>query len=233
MCCSAEPLSSQPLASIEDHLGFTIDDLARLRPFAYHSSGRENFSAIQRRGRLRSAKSILAGFGHEELLTTRRPLSVTLELDGETVVIRDNRPLAPGSLQLLAGWSLSDWLMELNSRVFLWPGNEEGPIGRGRSHFQRYESEGEVFTIRVPTISLVRANRERQLWVTRCNSGSARHHGGKPVPRGPSTFQLPEEAEFRPSQVIELSYVAEATLPPDTEWSQAFSEPWNTLWDAG
>ncbi len=147
-------------------------------------------------------------------------------------MIRDNRPLRPGSVQLQDGWSLADLFTELNSRVFLWPGRGHGPIRRGRSHFDRYASEGPVFTIRVPTLSLVAANADRELWVTRCNSGSARHHSGKPVPRGPATFQLPAQAPFRPSQVIELSYKGEAKLPSDTQWSKTFSGPWNALSDA-
>lgn len=214
-------------------MGFTIQELARLRPFAFHSSGQENFNAIRRRGKLRSTSTILEGSGRDDLISERRPSSVTLELNGERVVIRDNRPLRPASIQLLGGWSLSDWLRELNSRVFLWPGLRKGPIDRGRSHYARYASEGDVFTIRVPTLSLVAANRDRKLWVTRCNSGSARHHGGKPVPRGPSTFQIPEEAEFRPSQVIEFTYVGEAKLPLDTQWSRVLSGPWKLLQDAG
>jgi hypothetical protein len=157
---------------------------------------------------------------------------VTLQVNRETVVIRDNRPLRPASIQLLGGWSLSDLLQELNSRVFLWPGTEMGPIRRGRSHFERYAAEGSVFSIRVPTLSLVAANHNRDIWVTRCNSGSARHHGGQPVPRGPSTFQVPENAPFRPSQVIEISYVGEARLPPDAQWSESLAGPWRNMGDA-
>ena len=214
-------------------MGFTIKDLTRLRPFAYHTSGQENFNAIRRRSELRSASDILEGTGHDDLLTNRRKSSVTLQVNGETVVIRDNRPLRPASVRLLGGWSLSDLLKELNSRVFLWPGSENGPIRRGRSHFERYEAEGPVFTIRVPLPSLLAANHDRDLWVTRCNSGSARHHGGQPVPRGPSTFQLPEEATFRASEVIELSYVGGARLPTDAHWSESLAGPWRVMTDAG
>ena len=214
-------------------MGFTIQDLHELRPFAYHNSCQENFDAILRHGKLRSTRTILEGTGHDNLLSNRRSTSVTLVLNGETIVIRDNQPLRPASVQLLAGWSLSDLIMELNSRVFLWPGTEEGPIARGRSHFERYARDGNVFTIRTPTRSLIAANHERELWVTRCNSGSARHHSGKPVPRGPSTFQLLSEATFRPSQVIEMTYVGEAELPSDAQWSKSLAGPWRPLADAG
>jgi hypothetical protein len=210
-------------------LGFSLEQLADLRPFAYHTSGQENFEAIRRHRRLRSARSILEGTEHEHLLVERRKHSVALEVRGESVLIRDNRPLAVGSLDLQGGWSLSDWLGEINSRVFLWPGSENGPIQRGRAHFGRYASEGPVFVIKVPTPSLFAANQDRELWVTRCNSGSARHIGGKPVPRGPSTFQLPTEASFRASEVIELSYRIEASLPHDALWSTSLAGRWSTL----
>ena len=210
-------------------MGFSIQILAKLRPFAFHSSGQENFDAIRRHGKLRSTATILEGTDHGRLITNRRKSSVTLEVDGETVVIRDNRPLRPGSVRLQGGWALSDLLLELNSRVFLWPGREQGPIDRGRSHFERYATEGAVFAIKVPTLSLVAANHDRELWVTRCNSGSARHHGGQPVPRGPATFQLTSEAPFRASQVIEFSYLGEAELPPDAQWSTSLDGPWNAL----
>ena len=210
-------------------MGFSTDKLAELRPFAFHTSGHENFSAIRRHRKLRSSRSILEGTVHEYLLVERRKSSVTLNVNGETVVIRDNRPLRPASIALQGGWLLSDWLGELNSRVFLWPGEEDGPIQRGRAHFGRYASEGLVFTIRVPTHSLVEANKDRELWVSRCNSGSARHIGGKPVPRGPATFQLTASAPFRPSEVIELSYRGEARLPSDAQWSTSLSGPWEGL----
>jgi hypothetical protein len=210
-------------------LGFTKEDLIELRPYAYHTSGQDNFEAIRRHRKLRSARSILEGTEHEHLLVERRKFSVTLEVDGETVVIRDNKPLAVGSLDLQGGWSLSDWLGELNSRVFLWPGRDDGPIQRGRAHFERYASEGSVFVVRVPTPSLFAANRDRQLWVTRCNSGSARHIGGKPVPRGSATFQIPADAAFRAFEVIELSYRGDAKLPEDSRWSTSLDGPWTAL----
>jgi hypothetical protein len=182
---------------------------------------------------LRSARSILEGTAHEYLLVERRKSSLAVKVNGEEVVIRDNRPLRPGSIDLLGGWLLSDWLGELNSRVFLWPGKEDGPIQRGRAHFDRYASEGLVFVLRMPTHSLITANPNRELWVTRCNSGSARHIGGKPVPRGPATFQLPVSAPFPPSEVIELSYRGAAKLPSDAQWSTSLSGPWKALRDAG
>ena len=188
-------------------MGFSYENLIRSRPFAFHNSCRENFEAIRRRGMLLSTARMLKGTPHEDLLKYRRKSSALIELGEEKIVIRDHKPLRPGSVEFLGGWQLSDMIAELNSRVFLWPGTDGGPIRRGRSHFNRYAAKGSVFTIRMSTRSLLAANRDRKLWVTRCNSGSARHHQGKPVQRGPQTFKFPETATFSPAKVIELSYI--------------------------
>ena len=210
-------------------MGFSIEQLIALRPFAYHTSGRENFESILERSSLRSTRAILEGTEHESLVRSFRKESFTLHIDGRRVVIRDNKPLRPGSLDLRGGWAFEDLLENLNSRVFLWPGTECGPIKRGVHHFERYASEGEVFVLRIPLHDLVSHNSRRRLYVTGCNSGSARHQQGKPVARGPETFQTPETADFRPSQVIELSYVDVADLPPSSEWSISLDGPWSSL----
>ena len=82
--------------------------------------------------------------------------------------------------------------------------------------------------IRARTTALLAEYANRTLWVTKCNSGSARHQWGKPVPRGPSTFQHPDTAPFKVSEVIELSYRDEALLPDDTQWSTSLAGPWRS-----
>ena len=214
-------------------MGFSTNELFRLRPFAYHTSCLENFRAIQRHLELRSATEILEGTRHAQLLGRRRTRSVALEIAGERIVIRDNKPLRPGSLLLTHGWQLHDWLRELNSRVYFWPGTAQGPIRPGRAHCERYAGESPVFVIRMPTRSLVNSNKTRQLWVARCNSGSARHHSGRPVQRGPDTFQRPATAGFRPSKIVEFTYKHRATLPVDATWSESLDGPWLPLSSAG
>ncbi len=178
---------------------------------------------------LRSTRDLIGGTPHEPLLSLGRERSVLVEVAEEQVLIADNRPLRPRSLALSHGWFLVDWLRELNSRVFFWPGSERGPIGRGRSHFERYAAEGRVFAIRMPMASLLAVNEHRDLWVTRCNSGAARHCRGKPAQRGPETFQRPEAAPFPPAAVIELTYVDRAQLPEEAEWSTSLDGPWRHL----
>lgn len=86
-----------------------------------------------------------------------------------------------------------------------------------------------MFIIRTRLKSLLLANADRDLFVTRCNSGAARHQKGQPVERGPQTFCLLEDAEFRASAVVELSFIDRADLPPDSEFSTSFGGPWRRL----
>ncbi len=211
-------------------MGFSAEDLIQIRPFAFHTSSRRNFEAIQSSRLLRSAYDLIWGTDYDYLLSGPRKESSVVRLCEGEIEIRDHRPLRLGSVRFEPGCSVSDFIRELNSRVFLWAGNASGPVHKsGKSHYERYAAEGEVFVLRVPLQSLLVRNPNRQLFVTRCNSGSARHQGGKPLVRGPSTFVLPEEARFTATQVVELSFTGVCCLPDDTQWSVTVHGPWQPL----
>lgn len=195
----------------------------------YHTSGRLNFEAIRDRAALISTRCLLKGTAREDLLTGIRSTSTPVQVNGRTVLIRDQRPIRVGSLRLEPGTTLQDYLDELNRRVFLWPGTSRGPVRAGRRHFELYRRQGEVFVIRAPLQSLLLANPRRELFVAKCNSGSARHHSGQPVERGPKTFRRLNEAPFPASLVVELSFVGGAELPSSTEFAETFGGPWLLL----
>lgn len=203
--------------------------LVRLRPFSYHCCSEVNFNSIRRARALRSAAELLRASNHEHLLRTRRKKPMLVQLADGPVEIRDNAPLRPGSLALQDGMSLEDFLLELNSRVFLWPGMEDGPILPGRRHFEHYRGIGPVHVLRAPTAALLEANPDRRFSIAYCNSGSARHHLGARVPRGSSTFLTPDEASRPASDVKEFSFPGFARLPPEAEWSNSLSGPWQSL----
>ncbi len=206
-----------------------LDRLLELRPFAYHTCGTLNFESIRRTRSLRSAQDLLAGSEHEYLLTTRRKQSVRVALPGGPVEIRDNTPLRLGSLELESDVTLEAFLRELNSRMFLWPGNEHGPIRTGGSHFEHYSGVGTVHVIRVPLTHLLQANRNRPLAVTYCNSGSARHHSGRKAVRGLGTFHPIEHAPRAAAEIKELTFVGLVHLPEGTAFSSSPSGPWQSL----
>ena len=113
--------------------------------------------------------------------------------------------------------------------MFLWPGTASGPISTGIAHFEHYVEVGEVRIIRLRLDSLLAANAEKELQVTYCNSGSARHQQGQPVARGRSTFQSVHATEGRAAQVKELTFLGAASLPVNTEWSLSQGGPWQPL----
>lgn len=206
-----------------------LDRLLKLRPFAYHTCGTLNFESIRRSRALRSAQDLLIGSEHEHLLTMRRKQSVLVALPGGSVEIRDNAPLRLGSLELEPDVTIEAFLRELNSRVFLWPGSEHGLIRTGGSHFEHYSGIGKVHVIRVPLQHLLQANPGRALAVTYCNSGSARHHGGRKVVRGPGTFHPIGRAPRPAAEIRELTFVGSVRLPEGTAFSSSPSGPWQPL----
>jgi hypothetical protein len=210
-------------------MAIELEKLLRLRPVAYHTTGRLNFASIRDRRALMSTKSLVDGSTYASLLVGRRVTSTTIRINGRDLQIRDQRPLRPGSLQLQGGASLQRYLDELNRRVFLWPGTATGPVSPGRRHFDHYRLEDGVVVLRVSLRSLLAANPAREFFVEKCNSGAARHHSGRPVERGPNTFCLPRDANFPPSGVVELSFIDRVELPPDTEFSTALEGPWQAL----
>jgi hypothetical protein len=206
-----------------------LQRLLQLRPLAYHTCSELNFVSIRRVRALRSAAKLLKGTPHESLLGVQRRESRIVSVPWGQVEVRDNRPLRIGSLSLEAGCTLEDFLLLLNGRVFLWPGDSSGPCKPGPSHFARYQGQGPVHLLRVPLSDLVAENSGRELEVTFCNSGSARHQGGMPVVRGPSTFVPVGRIDRPPSKVKELCFVGAAALPHSTEWATCLSGPWHPL----
>lgn len=226
---SRQPPGETGLSALKKTTSAMLDGLIKLRPFAYHICSALNFSAIKRMRTLRSTADLLSGTPHEAMLSVRRTSCITVELVSGPVEVRDNLPLRPGSLDLEPDCSLEDFLRLLNQRVYFWPGGEHGPCKPGPEHFQRYRGQGAVHILRAPLSSLVSANPDREMEVTFCNAGAARHQGGKPVKRGPSTFRPVSLATGRASTVKELCFVGHAVLPNETKWSTSLAGPWHSL----
>lgn len=210
-------------------MAIELEKLLQLRPVAYHTTGRLNFTSIKEHRALISTKSLVDGSTYTSLLLRRRVTSTTIRTNSGDVQIRDQRPLRPGSLHLQRGTTLQGYLDELNRRVFLWPGTVRGPVFPGRSHFDHYHKEDGVVVLRMPLRSLLAANASGALFVEKCNSGAARHHGGRPVERGPNTFCLLRDASFPASDVVEFSFIDRVDLPLDTNFSTALEGPWHAF----
>jgi hypothetical protein len=208
----------------------TIDSLCDLRPFVFHVCSAINFKSIRATSTLRSAHSLLSGTKHEDVLTGRRLKTNRFETDGNVFEIRDHRPLVLGSLELPDGYSLQSFISELNSRVFLWSGWADGAVKSGRNHIARYVEEGSVVVLRVSLKELIQANLNRQIEVTFCNSGAARHHSGKPARRSASTFVALPSTNRNAANVVEVTIKDRIKLPAGTEFSENNNGDWKPFY---
>ena len=212
-------------------MAIRLSELAKLRPFTFHVTFPSNLSAIARLGEIRSASALLAGSADAVALSRPRRRDFEVIVEGFRVEVRDQLPLKPGHIRFEGGFSFTDVLAELNSRVFFWPGTEQGPIDYGQSHFQRYSSDGKALVLRCALKDLLAANEEKLLHVCRFNSGAPRHNprSGR-SPRGPETFVPLAKAPFSVGAVKELSFLDSALLPRSTEVSSNLYGPWRRLW---
>jgi len=162
-------------------------------------------------------------------LRGRRSETVAVSINGRQIQVRDHKPLIPANLELHDGYTLDDFIGELNSRVFLWAGTEKGPCESGKRHIAKYQAEGETFILRVPTSRLFAENTARALEVTFCNSGAARYHTGQRAKRGRSTFVELGAATRSPGDVVEFTFKHSVALPRETQYAKALSGPWLPL----
>lgn len=164
-----------------------LDELLADCPELFHMAERGSWPLIRRHGLL-STSALLDLFGVEgaargAIESARRPESVVLE-DGAhgRAVIRDNKPMADGSLRrcLRDGLEPADWYRILNGRVFFWLSRKRLlKLLAARSYAH---SEHDVLTL--DARSLVEANRAR-ITLSPINSGATSRF---PVERGLTTF---------------------------------------------
>ncbi len=221
------PSSTTTLGSVN------FEAFLRLRPFAFHTTAASNLKHLREVPQLESARRIFqrAGRAGDPQLCERRTKTVLLEVDGREISIRDQEPLARGSIDFEDGWDFARLVELLTGLVFFWPGNNAGPIVSGRRHFARYHAANEALSVlRIPTCELISANAPRQPLLSSCNSGSPRSNPkvGK-GPRGSCTFLSPAAFERTPGKVVEIVFGDTALLPESTEWAPHLSGPWRRL----
>ena len=203
---------------------------ARIRPRLYHLTAAVNVDRIFRTRRLLSATRLFADAGRDP--DGRRRECVQLRIGDDVVHVRDQAPLHAGNIDFQSGWCFEDLLADLNRRVYFWAGKDVGPSAYGVRHFQRYRSERPAI-LRISTAELLHRNEPALPQFCRFNSGSPRCVNGRKSPRGRETFVPAAVAPFRASDVVELTFVEGARLPPGTEIGFTPSGPWKPLWEKG
>jgi hypothetical protein len=143
--------------------------------------------------------------------------------------LQTQKCLHAGTIQFESEWNLDRFVTRLNSLVFPWPGDDFGPIEYGRRHLKKNDWPSRAVAIRVPTRALFLANEENAPRFCRYNSGSPRFSGGKASPRGANTFVCRNNFQGTLSDVKEVVFEQAASLPPETQCSDADLGHWTPL----
>jgi len=178
-------------------MGFDAEQLCAIRPFVYHLTAQSNLECLLAERVLYPASHLLTVGGRKELVTQRRNECITLSINGRPIHIRDQQPLRKGMMSLANGMSFSDFVKYLNEHVFFWPGKAAGPNQYGERHFERYKNDNPAI-IRCSLAELISLNGPCEPLVCKYNSGVPRYSYGVASPRGASTFQPCNEADFPP-----------------------------------
>lgn len=85
-------------------------EFAQLRPFIYHVTSRENLLRLLRTRSLAPAAELLRRAGQPDLIRTRRATSLSIGVDGDTVMLRVQAPLVEANLDLTPPWRFADFV---------------------------------------------------------------------------------------------------------------------------
>jgi len=198
------------------NVGFSIVQYERLRPTLWHLTHSQNFDSIRKSRVLMSAEHLTS--------TTPDGPRHGRQIIPVIPVLRDQDLLHEQCIAFEPGSSMADFLRELHRRVFFWSGWPDKPIKPGRHAIDRY-GESDIL-IRLPFREVAK---DHVPYFSRCNSGATRMQQGKPVPRGPGTFVKAPQCDFRPSKVVEVTFVQPVRLPPGTEVARFLCGPWEIL----
>ena len=211
-------------------MAFTLARFAALRPYLYHRTHAPNVPAIRGDGALRSAEDVRGGPPAAD--GPRRGMEEVAR-GGRTLLITDQRPLALGAIAWEDGWNAARWLRRLDSLVFFWPGDAEGPKGYAKAHGAKYERGAAAggaapVLLRASFADVLSMNPQLPPLFCRYNSGGPRAQPSGGSPRGGSTFRPAGGADFTPGRVQEVAFDrGPVTLPPCAEVRSG--ETWGPL----
>ena len=193
-----------------------VNRYSKIRPYLYHLTDRLNLDQIRESKVLFCAAELMKRAGCSDLLRTRRQDHESIEVNGSTISLRDQKPLLSGNMELTGEFTFEDFVEALNARVFFWPGTDSGPIRQGENHFARYQCERPAL-LRCGFQSLVSANPSVEPLFCPYNSGAPRTVNRKKSPRGPNTFLKACDFQRTSCKVVEVTFIGGIVLPPDTE----------------
>lgn len=205
-----------------------IADFIEKRTYLYHLTSPDNLNAIFQCGQIFSTNELLlrstcSQRERETLSYSRRPEHVYININGNEIMIRDQRPVSIKALEkcLTGNWKAGDFINHLNERVFFWP-----TLKRLNTHYTRYLIEGPSI-LRISTEAVLDINDHVKF--CRLNSGATRcshHYGGAPPPRGEDTFRVANEFDYEPQNVAEVTFESSCRLPRNVWISSSPEGPW-------
>ena len=205
-----------------------LDDIVMHWTYCYHVTFETNLASICQSHILCPAQSLLKQANRHDFLRRRRARNLLLRVEGRDILIRNQYPLAPESLDLGATGTLEEYVECLNSYVYFWPGTASGPVDDGIRMFYRTNGTPSV-VIRIPTCALINANQASSVYVSTCNTGAAWTAQGLRSRRSPEVFQPFDEFSERPANIQEICFAGRVCLPEQTGYSISLSGPWRTL----
>jgi hypothetical protein len=194
----------------------------------YHVTAALNLRSIRRSRILLPAETLFRSLDRRDLLSRRRTRDVRLRLQGQEILVRNQAPLDPESIDLGSTETFEDYVACLNAHVFFWPGTASGPTPDGTRMFLRTEGVTSAM-IRVPSRSLLEVNEGSLVHVSTCNTGASWVVAGKKSRRGVDVFQRTECFSESPARIAEISFRGSVSLPDDSECSTGFRGPWRPL----
>lgn len=196
--------------------------------YCYHVTAVVNLQSLRRSPILLPAATLFRRMDRSDLLNVRRTHDVGLRLQGQEILVRNQAPLDPDSIDVGSTETLEDYVTCLNAHVFFWPGTASGPTLDGVRMLQRTAGVTSAI-IRVPSRSLLEANDRSLIDVSTCNTGASWVVEGKKSRRGLGVFQRAECFADLPSRIAEISFRGPVSLPADSEWSIDFGRQWHSL----
>jgi hypothetical protein len=197
----------------------------------YHVTAAINLQFIRRFGTLLPAATLFRLTDRGDLLNCRRIQDVRLRLQGLEVLVRNQIPLDPGSIDVGLKETFEGYVASLNERVFFWPGTTLGPTQDGMRMFQQ-TSQVNSAMIRVPSRSLFDSNEGSPIHLSTCNTGASWIVNGKKSQRGPNVFQNAGSFVEPAGRIEEISIIGSVSLPDDSEYCASFGERWRSLFEA-
>jgi hypothetical protein len=194
----------------------------------YHVTAAINLQSFRRFGILLPAATLFRLTDRGDLLKRRRTDDVRLQLQGQKVLVRNQTPLDPNSINVGPTETLEDYVACLNAHVFFWPGTASGPTHDGIRMLRRAAGVKSAM-IRVPSRSLLEANEGSLVHLSTCNTGASWVVDGQRSQRGLDVFQRAECFAEPPGRIEEISFRGPVNLPDDCECSTGFGQGWHAL----